>query len=290
VKRILVTGSEGFIGRRVVSALRREYEVYTVDILEGTDKHSKVDVSSEDIHGVMEKIRPEVVVHLAAQIVVSESLVNPEIDLQVNGLGTLRTLRSAIANGCDTFINIASGGAIYDSNASIPLTESSHEFPVSPYGLTKSIAEGYVRIFSESAKIKWASLALSNCYGPIDEHGRGVIYNFVKAIQNNKDVQINGPEVTRDFVYIDDVVEAILKAIKNPPNCRINISSGTEISLFALYQLIEKQLGKVSKPQINEPNIGDILRSCLSNKRAKELIDWSPKTPLAEGIRLSLMK
>jgi UDP-glucose 4-epimerase len=122
----------------------------------------------------------------------------------------------------------------------------------------------------------------------VAEHGKGVIFHFWKAIKENKEPIINGPEVTRDFVYVSDVVDAICLAMKNPTNCRVNISSGKEISLIQLYKLIQLELGSLREPRIINHIPGEILRSCLSNKKAGELLNWYPKIDLSQGIKLCL--
>ena len=171
----------------------------------------------------------------------------------------------------------------------MPLNERSAELPQSPYGLTKNLAEGYVRIFAEKNGSQWSSLALSNCYGPIDEHGRGVIYNFAKALSSGTTPAIYGKDVTRDFVFVSDVVDAICLAISNPTNMRVNISSDSETSLLELYFEIAREMGDISvKPIIEEPKFGEIRRSRLSNLLAQEIMGWRPKIELSKGLRLSL--
>ena len=246
MKRILVTGSEGFIGKYAVTALENlGYEVFTLDvqIRENRTRHIQADIRSDDLGVVLSQIKPEIVVHLAAQVSVIDSLVDPVNDLQVNGLGTLRLVQASITSGCRNFCFIHSGGAVYDSDAPLPLTEKSPERPVSPYGLTKKIGEGYVQILSEAAGTEWSSLAFSNIYGPVNIQKKGVIFEFWRALIRGDSPRINGKEVTRDFLYISDAIRSIVLAVGKPTNCRINISSGVPISLFSLYSLISKELG-----------------------------------------------
>lgn len=286
--RLLVTGSEGFIGRPLVKYLRQTgYEVFTLDLHGAGDKHFNIDIVDGDLELLLNSIKPDAVIHLAAQVIVADSFVDPIRDLEVNGKGTARLVISAINSGCKNFIYVGSGGAIYDSSEPMPLTELSRLRPVSPYGLTKNLGEGYVRVLSEAAGNSWTSLALSNCYGPVFEHGRGVIFQFWKALSEQRTPFINGENVTRDFVYIDDVVRAIAMSIDVPTNQRVNISSGLEISLLQLYELIARIMGSHVKPDIKSPLIGDVLRSCLSNDRAKEFLGWLPEVDLETGLKLS---
>ena len=143
---------------------------------------------------------------------------------------------------------------------------------------------------SEKAGTGWSSLALSNCYGPVVDHGRGVIFLFWKAISNGETPFINGINVTRDFVHLGDVVSAIILALGKPVNSRINISGGKEISLLQLYESVAKVMNSSVKPVLRDPVLGDILRSCLSNERAKSMLGWSPKIDLATGLKMSLIE
>ena len=266
------------------------HEVFTLDKRGSSspEKHFKCDLGRDLPDEAFRRFKPEVVVHLAAQIDVTASFSNPREDLISNGLGTLMLVEASQKSGSTNFIYIGSGGAIYDSNAKPPLSESSALFPVSPYGLTKYLGEGYVRVLSEKFDTPWTSLALSNCYGPVKDHGRGVIYQFWKALKEGRSPHINGPDVTRDFIYISDVVTAIEMAVEKPTFSRVNISSNSEISLIDLFNLISIEFESQIKPTVGKPIIGEVLRSCLSNQKAEELLGWSPTIQLQEGIRLAL--
>ena len=290
MSRLLVTGSSGFIGRPTVVALRElGHEVFTLDIHGEKKDNFSVDIVDADLENIFEEIKPQAVIHLAAQVNVSDSFQDPIRDLEVNGKGTVRLVSASIKSGCKNFIYVGSGGAIYDSNSHMPLTEESFENPVSPYGLSKRVGEGYVRILSEKSGTGWTSLALSNCYDPVLEHGRGVIFQFWNAITQSKTPFINGANVTRDFIYIDDVIRAIVLSIVKPVNQRINISSATEVSLLDLYTKIQTVMGSNVNPEIRAPLFGDVLRSCLSNAKAMNLLKWSPEIDLLEGLSRCLI-
>jgi UDP-glucose 4-epimerase len=291
VNRILVTGAEGFIGKKLCHFLNENnYEVITLDTKVSSQKfrHIDIDISDPGMTVILQETKPDVVVHLAAQIDVLTSFSEPEVDLQSNGQGTLNLIRASISSDCQNFVYIASGGATYDSNQLLPIKESGIESPVSPYGLTKLLGEGYVRVFSEKAGTNWTSLALSNCYGPILEHGRGVIFQFWKALSQGMKPVINGESVTRDMVHVDDVCQAILLAIQKPTNSRVNISSGKEVSLLELFEIIKKEMGSLVDPEIRGHNVGEVERSALDNTKAADLLDWTPTISLVQGIRNSL--
>jgi UDP-glucose 4-epimerase len=291
MSRILVTGSEGFIGSFLLPKLLVSgHEIYTIDLKPSrvSLNHFQTDITDTDLDSIFSSVKPEVVVHLAAQVVVLDSFENPHRDLEVNGFGTLSLVRASLKAGCSNFCYIHSGGAVYDSDSPIPFDERGHENPVSPYGLSKNLGEGYVRILSELAGSSWSSLAYSNIYGPVLEHKRGVIYEFWNALTNGLSPTIFGGNVTRDFLFIDDAVRAILIAIDNPTNSRVNISAGVEISIAELFLMISRQMKVSIEPIVKAPRPGEILRSCLDNNRAKEILKWIPKVSLEDGLALCI--
>lgn len=289
MERILVTGSEGFIGRKLVESLQNSsYEVFGIDSKAGAKTTHQMDITSSLLKGFLKEIQPTVIVHLAAQIDVRKSFQDPLHDLKVNAEGTLGLLLASIGENLKHFLYIHSGGAIYDSNSQLPLTEQSPLNPQSPYGLTKQIGEGYVRVLCENSQVDWTSLALSNCFGPVRDHGRGVIYEFWKRLSEGTPCEIYGPENTRDFVYVDDVVRAINLAIPNPSNCRINISSGTEVSLKDLYSNMADLLSSDKAPILHSAKFGEVTRSCLSNEKAQQFYGWRPELDFKDGLKLAI--
>jgi UDP-glucose 4-epimerase len=287
VSRILVIGSEGFIGKTLTKSLEAtEHEIFTLDLLPSIrPNHFQVDiVDRKKVSEVLSEIQAEIVIHLAAQIDVRDSFADPLKDLEINGKGIINVLLSSFENGCKNFCYLHSGGAIYDSNQPLPIDEDGKELPQSPYGLTKNLGEGYVRIFAEKYLSSWSSLALSNCYGPINEHGRGVIYELVSSIKNGVSPTLFGAETSRDFVYVEDVVDAIKLAINKPINSRVNISSASETTLLELFAKITEILGSKTDPIIEVPKFGEITRSSLSNRKAQTLLGWFPKYDLDTGL------
>jgi UDP-glucose 4-epimerase len=289
--RILVTGSEGFIGSRLASKLGDSAEIYRLDVKESINLQNfyNVDINSSKLSDVFSEIKPDVVIHLAAQISVLDSLNDPMTDLMINGAGTLNLVRTALASGVKNFCYINSGGAIYDKNSNLPISEDALTHPQSPYGASKLLGEYYVQIFCEAAGVGWSSLALSNCYGPVRAHGKGVIYQFWKAISENRIPDIFGSEVTRDFIHVDDVIAAVQCAIDRPTMSRINISSATETNLIEVFNSIKVILRSNINPNVLEPGFGEVRRSSLNNARAKLILGWEPKISFQDGLRESLI-
>ena len=289
MKKILITGSSGFIATSLIRRLsKKQFSVVGIDLIDGENTDFVVDITSDQIKSIFDKEKPDTVIHLAAEIDVQQSLIDPYKDLNVNGFGTLNILMSALKNGCNNFVYINSGGAIYQQSEKLPLPESTPVIPSSPYGLSKNLGEGYVRIFCTRQGSAWTSLALSNCFGPTNIHKKGVIFEFSNAIKNNIAPVIFGPDNTRDFIYIEDVLDAIELAIAKPINQRINISSNQQISLLELYNLIASEVNSLIKPIIEKPKFGDILKSQLDNYLAKKALGWEPKVDIKRGVSLAL--
>jgi nucleoside-diphosphate-sugar epimerase len=143
-------------------------------------------------------------------------------------------------------------------------------------------------VLSNQSDLRWTSLALSNCFGNVNEHRKGVIYSFWKALTSNESPTIFGAEVSRDFIFVDDVIEAIKLAIKTPSMRRVNISSNTEISIGTLYEKISRLLKKRIVPVVEQPILGEIFKSHLDNRLAKEIWGWEPNFDINEGLRLAL--
>ena len=289
MQKVLITGSEGFIGKALARSLNSAgCDVITIDNSGNSKSTYKIDIKDEKILEIFSKEKPDVVIHLAAQIDVMQSFKDPIGDLGINGIGTLNILQAAIASKVSHFIYINSGGAIYDPLSELPIVESAGIRPLSPYGISKFIGESYVRILCEENGIGWTSLGLSNCYGPISENKKGVIYKFVESFSKQEAPVIYGGDMTRDFIYIDDVVDAITKTLNKPTNRRVNISSGIETNILQLFLTIRELLGSKLEPIIAEARFGEIQRNSLSNSLALEVLGWRPTTSLHEGLIKSL--
>ena len=289
MQKILITGSEGFIGKALALALHSAgYEVITLDQTGEGNNSYKCDIRDRELADVFKKVRPNVVVHLAAQIDVMTSIEDPILDLEINGIGTLNVLQASIGSGVTEFIYINSGGAIYDPSSNLPMAENSAIKPLSPYGVSKFIGENYVRILCEKNGTKWTSLALSNCYGPISQNKKGVIYEFAKGIAKGDPLVIYGTHMTRDFIFIDDVVRGIIMALGKSNNQRVNISSGIETNILQLFIKIRNLFGSSIEPIIKESRFGEIQQNSLSNLLAKDTFGWEPQVDIDDGLIKSL--
>ena len=291
MKRVLVTGSSGFIGSSLchqLDQMREIYEVFTLDRSGAGRNHIRTDITVDNLTSKITDINPEVIVHLAGNVSVPFSVEFPVEDFNLNAGGTLSLLLAAENAACKNFVFVTSGGAIYDSSSPIPFKENSPINPVSPYGLSKYIGEGYVRVLSEARGSEWSSLAISNVYGSVKIQKQGVVYRFWNDILNGVSPTIFGASVARDFIHIDDVVNALIKVIEKPVNSRVNISSNTSTKLVDLLKGIQNIMGSNLVPIIENSQFGEVEVSQLDNSRAKDLMNWYPEVDLINGLEQSL--
>ena len=291
MKRILVTGSEGFIGKSLckqLSQLPEKFDIFTLDKVGDGINHTRADITLDDLSDTFRQINPEVVIHLAGNVSVSFSVSNPLEDFNLNAKGTLAVLVATKDTACKNFVYVTSGGAIYDSSVPMPLNENSPTNPISPYGLSKLFAEGYVRVLSEARQSGWSSLAFSNVYGSVLDQKQGVIFRLWDDIRNGMRPTIFGEKASRDFIHVDDAVTALVKAIEQPVNTRLNISSNTSTKLVDLLSEIQKIMNSNLIPIIQELPHAEVELSQLDNAKAQQLLAWIPVVDLKNGLIRSL--
>jgi len=294
--KILVTGGAGFIGSHLVDTLVKEdHEVLVVDDL-STGKKDYVhklaklevlDINSPKLADVVANFSPNVVYHLAAQKNVRVSLENPVLDAKINILGALNVLNQAIKNKVDKFIFVSTCG-IYGDTEILPTSETELEQPLSPYILNKLTFEKYLTILG-GGKIKWAAVRLANVYGQRqDPYGEaGVIAVFLDQALKNKTLYINGDGLqTRDFIYVADVVSALVKFLDQAEGV-YNIGTGQEKSLMDLIATISQISSKELNVQHRDAILGEVKRSCLDYSKAKNHLGWQPAYDLKQGLELT---
>ena len=272
--RTLVTGGAGFIGSTLVDRLLAEgHEVDVLDDLstgslanlaearsrsERTLSIHTLDIRSPDVVTLIERRRPEVVFHLAAQMDVRVSVERPVFDAEVNVVGSLNVLEGARLAGAKKVVFASSGGTIYgDPDASdLPLRESQPQRPISPYGVAKKAVGDYLFAYRELHQLEFTALALANVYGPRQNpHGEaGVVAIFVGRLLRGEACTIFGDgSQTRDYVFVDDVVDAFVRAADERGGGLIcNIGTGRETSVTDLYQAVGAAVG-VDQPPVSAP-------------------------------------
>jgi UDP-glucose 4-epimerase len=302
VYRALVTGGAGFIGSNLVDRLLAEgHAVDVVDNLStgslghlsearaeasGRFHFHQLDVRSPDLVGLMGRRRPEVVFHLAAQADVGASVADPVADAEVNVLGSLRALEGARQAGARKFVFASSGGTIYGQATSFPVKESQPQEPLSPYGLSKKVVGDYLFAYRRLYGLEFTSLALANVYGPRQGPSGepGVVPAFAARLLSGQPCIVYGDgEQTRDFVFVDDVVDAFSRAGDRGSGLLCNIGTGKETSVNALYWVMAHHVGVAQPPVYAPGRPGEPTRSCLDPSRAAIHLGWKPWTPLEKG-------
>jgi len=294
--KVLVTGGAGFIGSHVVDRLTEEgHQVVVVDDLSSGRRKNinraaslyKVDIQSGRLERVFRNERPNIVMHLAAQVSVRTSVENPVFDAQVNVLGTMNVLHQAVRHGVRKVIFSSSGGAIYGEQDVFPAPESHATKPLSPYGISKLCAEHYLSYFQRISGIQVVSLRYANVYGPRQEpEGEaGVVAIFMRKMLNNEQPIINGNgRQTRDFIFVDDVAEANLVAMRQDSQGVYNVGTGVETSVNELFQLLVGITGSPCKEVHGPAKSGEQMRSVVDSSKLRQELGWEPETDLAKGL------
>jgi len=302
--RALVTGGAGFIGSTLVDRLLAEG--HSVDVIDDLSTGSlsnlaaaraaadneltfhRLDIRSPEVVDLIGRRSPEVVFHLAAQADVRRSVTDPVFDADINLLGTLRILEGARAAGTSRVVFAASGGTLYGEPdvSELPLKESLPQHPLSPYGVSKKAALDYLVAYRALHSLEFAALALANVYGPRQNpHGEaGVVAIFAERLLRRQPITIFGDgEQTRDFVYVDDVVDAFVRAATKGGGLVCNIGTGAETSVNRLFREMVHQADVEVEPEFKPLRPGELARNCLDPTRAGIQLGWRPWTELSEG-------
>jgi len=297
MEKILVTGGAGFIGSHIVDRLiDKGYEVIVVDDLSrGKEeninrkaKFYKLSIQDSNLEAVFQKEMPHYVNHHAAQMDVRCSVSDPIFDARVNVLGTINVLQNCIKYKVKKVIFASSGGAIYGEQESFPAREDHPLRPISPYGISKLAGEHYLHYYKTVYGLDYVSLRYANVYGPRqDTMGEaGVVAIFIQKMLNGEQPIINGDgEQTRDFVYVEDVVEANILAMMNDTSDGIfNIGTGIETSVNQIFNLLRWIINPYIEKRHGLPKLGEQRRSVLECRKAKEALQWQAKTTLSDGL------
>ncbi|HMQ27930.1 MAG TPA: NAD-dependent epimerase/dehydratase family protein [Acidimicrobiales bacterium] len=304
--KALVTGGAGFIGSTLVDRLLAEgHQVDVVDDLSSGNLANladaranrdhpvtfhQIDIRDEAVVELMARQQPEVVFHLAAQADVRVSVARPVYDAGINVLGSLNVLEGACAAGARKVVFASSGGTIYGEPdpSELPVKESHPQHPLSPYGVAKKVVGDYLFAYRALHGLEYTALALANVYGPRqDPHGEaGVVAIFTGKLLDNEPCTIFGTgEQTRDFIYVDDVVDAFVRAGEKGSGLLANVGTGREVSVNELYDTMAAAAG-VTEPALRAPaRAGELDRSALDPGRAELHLGWKPWTTLEDGTK-----
>ncbi len=309
--RVLVTGGAGFIGSNLVDRLLDAgHDVGVIDDLSTGSRanldprawFAEIDILDASLEAVVGEFEPETIVHLAAQASVSASIKDPRRDWAVNAEGTAVVARAAEAVGARRIIS-ASSAAVYGEPLEVPLAETSPKAPANPYGRSKLAAEGMLADALYDSDTDFASLRFSNVYGPRqDAQGEGgVVALFCHALARGVSPQIFGTgEQTRDFIFVGDLVGAIVAAIHSDASLALampadsasegaayNVSTGRETSVNELADALRGVSGLAIDFARAEPRDGDVDRSALDPSKIQQVLGWCAATDLGGGLAVT---
>lgn len=306
--RTLVTGGAGFIGSNLTDALlARGDEAIVVDDL-STGRRENLEQAlangatlvEADIRdrAALEEIagreRPEVIFHLAAQIDVRKSIADPAFDASINVGGTANVLDAARAAGTRRIVFSSTGGAIYGEGEGqqLPLAEDAPLAPEAPYGQSKFAGEGYLSLYERLYGLSTIPLRLGNVYGPRqDPLGEaGVVAIFCGRLREGKRPTVFGDgKQTRDYIYVGDVVAAMLAAAESQATGPVNIGTGVETDVLELVSALGELGGDGGfEPEFAPPRTGEVQRISIDPGRAERELGWRAEMGLAEGLRVTL--
>ncbi len=296
--RIIVTGGAGFIGSHVADAYAAAgHELLVIDSLweHGGGRRANVpsgvslvhmDIRDEAIGRIFADFKPEIVSHHAAQHSVAISARDPIYDAQVNVVGLLNVLEHASRNGARKII-FASSGATYGTPERFPIDETTPQRPSSPYGITKMVAEHYLRFYRENRDLDFTALRYGNVYGPRqDPNGEaGVIAIFIGKFLAREPVRIDWDgEQTRDYVYVGDVASVNVAALERGSGQAYVIGTGIKTSVNEIYRTLAAIAGYEVPVERAPRRPGDAREAQFDSALAKAELGWTPAVPLADGV------
>lgn len=305
--RILVTGGAGFIGSHLVDKLiELGHDVSVIDNL-STGRREYVhpearfyekDIRNEEgVKQVFSREKPEAVFHFAAQISVRRSEDDPYEDTAINALGGMNVVRTAIEKSVGKFIFASTGGALYGETSILPTSEEHSVLPRSLYGHNKWFLERALEFHRRASDLDYVALRFSNVYGPRQNSSQegGVISIFINTLLADGTPVIYGDgEQTRDFLYVNDAVDAVLRALDRPMERLtkrpvFNVGTGRETSINALFENISRVLNrKDHKPDYEDARDEEIRRSVLATHKIKEELGFDPQYDLDEGLKRTI--
>ena len=297
---ILITGGAGFIGSHLLEALstpKNELLVFD-NFLTGkkenliTNKNINFvedDFGNYDSLNLIKEFNPEVCFHLAAQSSVVVSVNDPLLDFEHNILQPVKLLKTLLNTDCKKIVFTSSGGTIFGEPDIVPTSEEDFaNEPQSPYGVNKKKLNEIIKSITQDSKLSYSILNLSNVYGPRqDPHGEaGVVSIFSSKILKKEIPIIYGDGLqTRDYIYVKDVVSALLLSSKEESNLFLNIGTGVETSVNTLLEIIKYEFSSDINPIYQNSRIGELKRSVLNSSAARKKIGWKAQVSINEGIR-----
>lgn len=301
ISTVLITGGAGFIGSNLSNSLiNKGFKVYAVDSLSKgkvENLNSKINFFKQDITkakfiNTVKKLKLDVFFHFAAQSSLQASFANPTSNINTNLVATVKIIEALrFQSNLKKFV-FASSAAVYGPSDKLPIKENAILNPQTPYGITKLSSEFFIRAFNTMYNFPYVIFRFSNVYGPRQNSTSdgGVVSIFVDNLVNGKTIVINNNgHQTRDFIFVDDVVDACLKAASFKSNGLFNISSAKETSIDSLISNLKKISNKSFKIVYKPQGVLEVKSNSLSNIKAKKLLKWRPRTPIAVGLKKTFL-
>ena len=295
-KKIIITGGLGFLGFSIFKKLINENYVLVIDNLSSNITKKKfitnnkngsfyeLNITSNSMVKIFKQYNPEIVIHCAAQTNVIESMKNP-LKTKINNIDGTKNILESVKNlkNC-YFVFISSGGAIYGEPNYLPVDENHEKNPISNYGISKLKGELLTKEILSQGKINYSIIRPSNIYGP-GQKTENVIPKFIKLMRNKEEVRIFGDgSSSRDYIYIDDLVEIILKLCEKKTDCTINASSNQETKIIEIFNFLKRQLNYDLKPKFIDERKGEILNISLDNSNLIKILNFNNFTSLEKGL------
>ncbi len=298
MKKVLVTGGCGFVGSHVVDFLiKKNYDVIVIDDLstgkkERLNEKAKlfvVDITNKnDLEEVFLKEKPEIVLHIAAQVMLRKSIEEPIFDANTNIIGTINVLEACRKNNVKKIIYTSTGGARYGEPKYLPVDEKHEIEPSAPYGISKHTAEHYVKVYNLLHGLDYLIFCFGNVYGPRDDPSCKRVTSFFcdKILGGEKPVIFGDGEQTRDFIFVLDLAEFIVNSIeKNPEHKLFNLANSEQISVNKIFEELKIISGFKENAEHIEAIKGEVRDIILDTTLAQKELNWKPKTSMKEGLK-----
>jgi len=315
VNNWLITGGCGFIGTTLIARILKENPGAGIRILDNLSVGSRNDLSTvtkfsealptdikqppKGVELLVGDIRDafecksaaagvDVIVHLAANTGVGPSVENPVFDMECNVAGTLNVLEAAREKGIKQFIFASSGAPVGEVEP--PIHEEIAPHPVSPYGASKLAGEGYCSAYFQTFGVRTVALRFGNVYGPGSKHKSSVVAKFIRQALEGETCEIYGDgKQTRDFIYIDDLIEAVILASAFEDGGEVfQIATNRESTVNEVVEMVKQELKSIGdidmKLIYGEPRLGDVLRNYSDTSKARNVLGWDPEHTLKDGI------
>lgn len=296
--KIIVTGGCGFIGSHVVDKLiDKGNDVVVIDDLSSGKKerlNKKATlyitniVDAKKTNEVFKKEKPDLVVHLAAQVMLRKSIEEPILDATTNILGTINILEACKNNKVKKIIYTSTGGARYGEPKYLPVDENHPIEPSAPYGISKHTAEHYVKTYSDLYGFDYLIVCFGNVYGPRDDVASGRVTALFcdKILAGEQPIIFGDGEQTRDFIFVLDLAELISSVLEKKTEHKLfNLANGEQTSVNEIFEIIKEHSNYQGKAKHIEAIKGEVRDIMLDTSLAKKELAWKAKTTMQEGLK-----